>query len=521
MVSAELKLELESGIWVDQQGGRFVRNEFDPLAPVLIDVTTDVWHCSYQGARHELRWGIYRLPEPMRQAFKQVSLTRLRTRAPSGLTALEDDLREISIALYAVAPDSSWDLNTVTASCWVLVWKQLRPHSRTALRTLYLECARLGLAGAREDFAAELKLWKARHDLAHLRDVLQWCPKYGALTSSEQEILRSAYRTVPKDEPPLERLARLFTRTCHETLKRPEQLLSVRAGGLLTLEPEGAGKPEYFLRIPPSKAQTGRSDRLEPVSAELGAELSDLTADLRFAPFQQRHDRLFVVPSSGDEDRTWQQHGQVSTGLIGTVIQAWASKRELTSPRTNGSLNVKPRRLRHTGATSMALQGVPRDQIQDVLEHDSPFSADAYIRAVGAELLPAIERASERGLGAIFDDISSRFFFKGSLTDTVDRCAVFIPENQEDMAPAVVGRCSSTSACNKHPFWACYNGCPHFLAWRSADHAKALAYVEKELARWSNAEGGRERSKLFKDFERMAASIREVMAAASAPVEPA
>lgn len=515
MVGTELTLELKSGLWIDERGRRFVRNEFDPSAPVLIDITTDEWYCSYQGRYHTLRWNRIKLPEPVKLAFRQVSQIRLRTSAPSSLTKLNSDLRGISAALLAVDPDSSWDLDTVAADRWALVWKLLRPGSRTTLRTLYAACARLGLTGARKDFAAELKLWKARHDLNHLRDVLQWCPKYGALTSSEQEILRSAYKTVPRNEPVLDRIARLFTRTCHETLKRPEQLLSIGAGGVVSLRSKSGGEPEYFLKIPPSKAQTGRPDRLEPVSSELGAELDAMLTDPRLARFQRKYDRLFVVPPSRDKERRWQQHGQVPTELMGSIIHTWAVKLGLTSPRTKRTLSVKPRRLRHTGATSMALQGVPRDQIQDALEHDSPLSANAYIRAVGSELLPAIERASERGLGAIFDDITSQFFFKGALTDSVDRRPIFIPENPEFMAPAVVGRCSSGSTCHKHPFWACYNGCPHFLAWRSADHAKALAYVERELARWSAAEGGRERSKLFKDFERMAASIREVMAAAA------
>jgi hypothetical protein len=49
------------------------------------------------------------------------------------------------------------------------------------------------------------------------------------------------------------------------------------------------------------------------------------------------------------------------------------------------------------------------------------------------------------------------------------------------------------------------------LAWKEADHQKSLDYVESELTRWSKAEGGKERSKLHKDFDRIAASIREVV----------
>lgn len=159
----------------------------------------------------------------------------------------------------------------------------------------------------------------------------------------------------------------------------------------------------------------------------------------------------------------------------------------------------------------MALQGVPRAVIQEALEHDSPLSADAYIQAVGAELLPVVERASERGIGHVFEAIAGRYFFKGEIQDALGPRPILIPVVLENRPPAVVGSCGKDGQCPKHPFWACYNGCPNFLAWREANHRAALDFVQNELDRWSHAEGGKARSKLYKDFERIATAIVEVM----------
>ena len=161
----------------------------------------------------------------------------------------------------------------------------------------------------------------------------------------------------------------------------------------------------------------------------------------------------------------------------------------------------------------MALQGVPRDEIQEVLEHDSPYSADAYIQAVGSDLMPALERATDRGVGKVFAELHHIYFFKGAIVDKVGSKTVHIPVVVENVAaPAVVGSCGKDGACKKHPFWACYNGCPHFLAWRDGPHRTSLEFVESELKRWSDVEGGKERSKLGKDFDRVGAAIHEVIA---------
>jgi len=205
-------------------------------------------------------------------------------------------------------------------------------------------------------------------------------------------------------------------------------------------------------------------------------------------------------------------HGQVDVATAKMSLQTWAEHQGMVSPRTHGRIHLTPYRIRHTGATTLALQGAPRDQIQEILEHDSPASADAYIQAVGSDLMPALERSTGRGVGEVFSELRRAYFFKGTVTDQVHERPVHIPDLGKGVAtPAVVGSCGKNSACTEHPFWACYDGCPHFLAWRDGPHERSLEYVESELERWGRAEGGKERSKLGKDFDRVGAAIREVI----------
>jgi len=167
--------------------------------------------------------------------------------------------------------------------------------------------------------------------------------------------------------------------------------------------------------------------------------------------------------------------------------------------------------LRHSVATRMVAQGVSREVIMQILEHDDITSAQAYIDAIGSDLIPVIERA-DRKLGDLFKELND-IFFKGRIVHELKQEKVFIPIFNANPMP--IGSCGKDTikqgGCKKQPFHACYNGCPDFLAWAEAGHIKALTYVENELERWSQAEGHNSRSKAIKDFEQLHHAINEVI----------
>jgi len=223
---------------------------------------------------------------------------------------------------------------------------------------------------------------------------------------------------------------------------------------------------------------------------------------------QQRYDRFWVIDCP-----SLHQYKVVSSASAKGLLQAYVKKSlKLISPRTNESLHITPTRIRHTGATRLAYSGVSSDIISEILEHDDPSSCKAYIDAVGSELCTSIDRA-DRNMGGLFMQLN-KAYFQGNIVDELTDQPIVLPDFSEN-TPLFVGSCARNSCvdgqCETHPFVSCYNGCPSFLAWRKADHNKALAYAEKEIERWDQASGHAAQSSTIKEFEELRENILNVM----------
>ncbi|SEP07502.1 tyrosine-type recombinase/integrase [Aquisalimonas asiatica] len=508
MDSAGLKENFQTGLFEGEDGRCFLRCEFNPAEPIWIDVTDESWRAVYAGKSHELNWAEVGLPVELTFSLKQVMRERMKRRAPSYLSRVDLTLKSWGQAAAAVKSDLSNGLGVISTLTWLNMWEKMRPDVRSIFRSLYQELADRRLAGADYSLAKEMSRWKARSDVRQLRHVTTWDVESGSFTSSEWELIREALNREELNESDMDCATRIFARILNETLKRPQQVLSMKKDSLW-IAPSGR---EFFLRIPKAKGQAAEMPVSWQITETLARAIQDYSERPQILSLQQRFDRLIVMPGASGEGLGWMTYRQVDVAFAKARLHSWAQRQGIISHRTDRSINLTPYRIRHTGATSMALQGVPRDQIQEVLEHDGPTSADAYIQAVGSDLMPALERATDRGVGKLFAELCNSYFFKGAVVDQVERRPIHIPIIADEVAqPAVVGACGKDGACTEHPFWACYNGCPHFLAWRDAPHREALAYVESELGRWSEAEGGRERSKLGKDFDRVGAAIHEVI----------
>lgn len=508
MDSSSLTENVQSGLFEREDGRRFVRCEFDPGNPVWIDVTSDVWSATYAGRQHHLDWGRVGLARSIQSPLQQAVLRRLRTSAPTYLGQTQRALEHLRKAASQEQVDIKNGFGGISVADWLAVWNRLDSYSRSLVRSLYQELAEERQAGADFAIATELGTWKARDDVQVLRLVTEWDATNGSFTSSEWELIRRALRAEVPRESDTDCATRVFGRILDETLKRPLQVLTMSLDALWS-SPSGR---EFFLRIPKVKGQAGDHPTSWQITKGLADAIRAYSGRPRIRALQTQFDRLVVIPLASGRKPKWTRYGQVDSAIAKLHLQTWAERQRIVSPRTHRPVNVTPYRIRHTGATTMALQGAPRDQIQEILEHDSPYSADAYIQAVGSDLMPALERSTGRGVGDVFSELRRAYFFKGTITDQVRERPIHIPTVGGDIArPAVVGSCGKAGACTLHPFWACYDGCPHFLAWRDGPHEKSLKYVESELERWSQAEGGKERSKLGKDFDRVGAAIREVM----------
>lgn len=484
---------------------RYIECLFSAGTRITIDVKSPRWVAVYRGVEYSLDWNALAFPAALKVQFQAIVARRMVRNSPRYLSRVELSLRDFLVA--AKGCNLRKGFSSMSISDWIRVWTILNTTQRSTVRALYLELAEGRKAGADLVVAREMQRWKAR-DVHPMSNVLRWDQRSGALTSAEMQVVRSAFRVPIDGETDEDCAVRMIGWILLETLKRAEQVLSMEANALHVIS--AAREPiEYFLSVPKAKAQSSRPSQLWQVSEDLGRAIQSFSGRPRIKALQRRFNRLLVVPIPNKSEPAWTKHGQVSGWLAGSSLREWIKRRGLTSSRTSELLHVTPLRIRHTGATQMAMQGVARETIQEILEHDSPFSAQAYIDAVGSELLPALERA-DRSLGEQFKELRGAFF-NGAISSALGKGRLIqIPIKAE--VPAIVGRCGKDGRCRKHPFIACYDGCHNFVAWKEADHRRALSYVEDEFKRWSRAEGGKEKSKLVSDFSRVAASIREVIA---------
>jgi len=372
------------------------------------------------------------------------------------------------------------DFSDISAEEMVDIYQKFLPSYRSFFRALYKELATLRIGGARPDIAHEMRSWKARTKVVLLREVMEWHPTKGALTSSEEELLRATlYKSAGDSESAREHAARIYGWLLLDTLKRSSQVLEISRDGLKCVETNGSN--EWFVELRPIKYQTGMPKRWCHISDDLAKEITAFSARPEIAHLQNEFDRLVVwnVPSLRDR-------GVLSAAEGKQAIMTYIYKRKVVSPRTGKTLHVTPTRIRHTGATRLAFAGVSRDVIQEILEHDSPESCQSYIDAIGSEIVPAIEKAG-RMMGNIFYELN-KSFFQGKVVSEVTGAPIVVPEYCK--TPLIVGSCGrdpiKDGGCKKHPFLSCYAGCNSFNAWNNPEpHEKALRYLETEKARWN------------------------------------
>jgi len=491
----------KENLYFDKAGKAHIKNEFDPKSPQFINISGETWTSVRNGKRDSINWERFiSLPKTMLDALKIVLRCKLKTNSSFYITRFRLGLE----ALEQIQPEKNWETwGDISINDWQEIWQLGNPDTRSLLRETYKQMAKQKLDGASLSISNELDRWKGRDDLVHLKAVRTWNSELGALTSAEMELLRQKLGRQLENETIKDWSVRISTWSMVETFKRCSQITGMGKSALHVIGEQN------FLMIPGVKAQAG-DEKMWPISAELAACIKSYCANPEVASLQNKHNRLIVF-----DCKSLREHSHIQSAVMKNCIQAYAKKLGLVSPRTNKGLNVTPNRLRHTGGTKLAEHGFPRDVIAEILEHDSYGSADAYIDAIGSDLIPAIEK-SDRKLGALFSEISE-IFFKGKVVDSeeIDKHSpVYIPIIEE--SPVLVGACGRDSIkegkCSRHPFMGCYDNCPSFMAWKDADHTKSLHYVESEFERWDHAGGHKDRWKAKAEFERVYKAISEVIA---------
>ncbi|TCS40087.1 tyrosine-type recombinase/integrase [Reinekea marinisedimentorum] len=483
--------------WTNERGNLFIKSEFDPGSPVFIDVSSDYWE--FGGY---INWAEIDLPIILKDAAKAVLKQKLKSVSSHYVDKYRLMLEDIASNIKSdhIAFDAS-DTNRV-----LHIWESLKtPSNRIFFREMYGQMAKAGMLDAKNSIYLKLKQTKARKNVRSLKDVLNWHPTKGALTPEEENLIRNHLEKAPRKDNKTFGVS-LFGWLLFATLKRGKQIRELRRDCLKCIENDGI--KQHFVQIKPVKAQTGDPLRLWPIPEKLYEAMVEYSEKPTVKALQEEHDRFLVIKCS-DLKKT----GVIPQAIAKSMLTTYCNK--IISPRTKQPIHVTPTRIRHTGATRMAYSGVSRDIIAEILEHDDPCSCQSYIDAIGSELCPQINTA-DRNMGSFFKELN-QVYFNGKIVDELSDQPVLIPTVSKDQPiPLFVGSCGRNTVkegnCHKHPFIGCYNGCPSFLAWREADHRKALNYIETEIDRWNKTAVDEKTATTIKEFEAVKDNILTVIA---------
>lgn len=475
----------EFGDYRDDLGTLYVKS--GKRQPVFVKVEESVIQGRWRRVNCKLDLTGLELPKCIVTAAYQFAISRLETCVPTVLIGMDKLMRNL-----AANWKSGWlDFSSLSLPQLIMLLAEYRKDLKTHFRKFYMYCAIHGFCGADESFAIELEALtfsSAKPMLA----VLQWHETKGAMTAAEQEVVRTEMINKKMGETITETTSRLYTWILFETLKRPSQVGDIEFDALW--RPSSSNDSQYFLRIPKAKYQAGQSDEMWPITRGLAHAIVEYSAHDFVRMAQKETGYLLVSSVFGFRSR------------LGVNLNKWFKARKIISPRTLKPLVITPYRIRHTGATQMAMLGASAHEIQYILEHRTPYAVQVYIDSLASELCPLIDQVGRR-LGGLFSSLND-FFFQGAISSEGKGAPILIPSSEQ---PAVVGGCSKKTTCNKHPFFQCYNGCRYFLAWREADHTRSLSYLEGELERWRVSEGRNERSKVIKDLEQVYRSVLDVV----------
>jgi len=473
-ITEEKRYDPVDDIWTNSSGRIYIRNEFNPAIPIWVDISTPQWSVVYAGNTESIDWDSLNIPIGMLKPIHDVVKEKIKRVSPGYMSVVSCMLEQFQTTIIKSCNDFS-DLSTTEM---LEIFQKLIPSYRSLFRSLYKELATRRIGGARPDIAHEMRSWKSRSEVLLLREVLEWDPVAGALTSSEEEVLREILRMPASDNELTKRDAtRLYGWLLLETLKRSSQILEISCDGLKCVP--DSGHDEWFVEVRPIKYQTGMPKRWCHISDDLAKEIVSFSKRTEVAYLQNKYNRLIVWNAPSLLER-----GVLSSADGKQALMGFIYKRQAISPRTGKVLHVTPTRIRHTGATRLAFAGVSRDIIQEILEHDSPLSCQAYIDAIGSDIVPAIEKAG-RLMGNIFFELN-KSFFQGKVVPEVTGAPIVVPGYCT--TPLIVGSCGrdpiTDGGCKKHPFLSCYADCSSFRAWNNPEpHKKALRYFETQKSR--------------------------------------
>lgn len=491
----------DTGLFRGPDGAEYVECRFETACPVKIRVDKDVWKVRHNGKLHRLAWSEYRLPPAVIDALKEAVLIKLAKVAPSYLMKVKSLLHHLDENRSQLNPCRKAGFAGLDARKALELLESLPTGPASTFRELYSVLAIRKRAGCALRTYKMLREVRLNRSNTTLPDVRRWNPERGALTTAEVEHFRAHLVVRCDNETDHDHFIRVYLRTAVAVGKRAVQLLHAQRDALRVFPNDP--RFQRFICIPGTKAQRNELPGFWPISDDLYDDLAAFAARPAIAEAQKRFGYFFVTSITSQSRVDGPRH----SGDIQVLIASWINRNAVVSPRTGKVLKVTTTRLRHTVATQMAKKGYTKEDIQAMLEHKSDSAVLAYLDAVGNDMTPALEMVNE-ALGGVFSNLQNAFF-KGKVIDRPEGKVEKPIVRPDPKNIAVVGQCGSSTACPKHPFFSCYNGCPFFLKFRDADEDANRVFIEKEYQRWRSAEPSATHSKAIDDFARIEQAMQE------------
>jgi hypothetical protein len=165
----------------------------------------------------------------------------------------------------------------------------------------------------------------------------------------------------------------------------------------------------------------------------------------------------------------------ISSGYFDKLMRQFSTRMGLISPRTMQRLDVTPRRLRYTFATTMVELGVSRKALATMLDHSDTQHVRVYYALRGRQLTAILDRAAALKLGPLMR------LFRGTLVPSSGWAvngsdpgkSIRFTGDVSAVPPLEIGACGQAHLCTLDPPFSCYL-CPKFQPYIEADHQAVL-----------------------------------------------
>lgn len=269
--------------------------------------------------------------------------------------------------------------------------------------------------------------------------------------------------------------------------RNPANLTYLREKDFINLTPD-AEDPCFVIKMPRiKKGQLSPRDDfleeyLEPLYEKLILELikknNQINSSLEFNGKIIPNPRpLFTNLKSNKSaiaSKDWENAYNMTSSNITGLLKGFVTRHNIISPITENLLNITTRRLRYTLATTLAAEGVSKQELARILDHTDTQHVLVYFEMAG-KIIEHLDKATAKGFSRYLN------FFNGKVIendetaingDREDKHLSFIDE-EKPLDQQEIGVCGESSICHLDPPFSCYL-CPKFQPYRHADHEYVL-----------------------------------------------